>query len=256
MLTEMTESVRAGFQRDGFIVIHDFLSQADLDELRLGLDRFLREIAPTVDRGHVMYEDPQDPASLKQADCVHLEPSLNRWRMEGKLRELAEFLIGPVEPQHGEYFNKPPHNNRPTPPHQDGFYFCLDPNVAVTVWIPLDRVDRDNGTLCYVRGSHRLGVLPHRATAVLGFSQGLIPDPATLGEPVLCPAAPGDVLVHHSLTIHSAGGNTSSRQRRSLGYVFFSATAKRDEAAFARYQEALRVQRESKGIEHTPALGR
>lgn len=250
----MNESVRASFHRDGFAVIHNFLDPSELAGLQSGLDRFLRDIAPTVDRAHVMYEDSADPASLKQADCIHLEPTLDQWRIGGRVRQLAEFLIGPVVPQQGEFFDKPPHNNRPTPPHQDGFYFCLDPNIACTIWIPLDRADRDNGALSYVKGSHRLGVLPHRATAVLGFSQGLIPDPATLGESVLCEVDPGDILVHHSLTVHSASGNTSPRHRRSIGYVYYSASAKVDQAALDRYQSALKSQRESKGIEHTPSL--
>jgi phytanoyl-CoA hydroxylase len=195
-----------------------------------------------------MYEDPSDLESLKQADCLHLEPSLDEFRRSGPIRILAEGLIGPVVPQQVEYFNKPPHNNRPTPPHQDGYYFCLVPNLAITVWVPLDPVDADNGALTYVRGSHRLGVLPHRATSTLGFSQGLVPDPATLGAMVTCPAVPGDVLVHHSLTVHCAGGNKTNRHRRTIGFVFYSASARQDHEAVLRYQAALRAQREAKGI--------
>ncbi|MFN7925981.1 MAG: phytanoyl-CoA dioxygenase family protein [Bryobacteraceae bacterium] len=249
----MNPDLREQFERDGFAVIRGFFDAAEVAALEGALERFVRDVAPRVDRAHVMYEDPADPASLKQADCLHFEPVLDAYRTSGKVRQLAESLIGEVAPQHCEYFNKPPHNNKPTPPHQDGYYFCLEPNVACTLWIPLDRVDEDNGTLTYVRGSHRLGVLPHRATAVLGFSQGLIPDPANLGEAVLCPAEPGDVLVHHSLTVHSAGANRSTRNRRSIGYVYYSAAAKLDEAAHQRYQDALRSQRESKGIDHTTA---
>lgn len=252
----MDQEWKRRFDQDGFVVIRDFLDDTEFRDLEAGLDRFMRNIAPTVGGAHVMYEDPGDPASIKQADCVQLEPALDQVRTKSRVRDLAEFLIGPAEPQQGEYFNKPPQNNKPTPPHQDGFYFCLAPNVACTVWIPLDVVDQDNGALTYVRGSHRLGVLPHRVTSVLGFSQGLVPDPAALGEPVLCPAKPRDVLVHHSLTIHSAGQNRSQRQRRSIGYVYYSSAAKRDEAAHARYQAALKSQRESKGIEHTETVAR
>lgn len=239
---------RASFEQDGFAVVRGLLSAEDRWTLKEGLARFLRDIAPGIDGGHVMYEDPGDKTSLKQADCLHLEPSLDEFRHRGAVRKLAEALIGPVAPQHIEYFDKPPHNNRPTPPHQDGYYFCLVPNSACTIWAPLDAVDEDNGTLCYVRGSHRLGLLPHRATATLGFSQGLIPDPAALGEPVMCPAAPGDVLVHHSLTVHFANGNRTHRHRRSIGFVFYSANAKVDQEAVARYQAALKSQRDTKGI--------
>ncbi len=244
------------FDRDGFVVIRDFLNGEDLREMEEGMARFLRGVAPTMGRGHVMYENPGDPASLKQADCMHLERGLNEIRLRGKVRELAEFLIGPVSPQQAEFFDKPPHKNKPTPPHQDGFYFCIRPNVACTVWVPLDAAGEDNGALSYIRGSHRLGVLPHNASSVLGFSQGLAGDPDNFGERVLCPAKPGDVLVHHSLTIHMAGGNPSVRHRRTLGFVYYSAAAELDQEAYDRYQSSLKAQREARGIEHTASIPR
>ncbi len=240
---------KSQFDQNGFVVIPRFFEPDEIKELEAGLARFLRDVAPQASKAEVMYEDPANPASLKQANCLQREPSFHKlMHATGKARGLAELLIGPAAPQQCEYFGKPPGHSTPTPPHQDGFYFCLEPNLACTLWIPLDVVDADNGALSYVRGSHRLGVLPHRVTSVLGFSQGLVPDPADLGEAVLCAARPGDILVHHSLTIHYAGSNRSERHRRSIGCVFFSEAAKPDEPARERYQAALQSQHEAKGI--------
>lgn len=237
------------FDREGFLVLRNYFSAPEVAALEEGWLRFRRDIAPGLDRGHVMYEDPDDPETLKQADCVHREPGLDAFRHTGSIRELAEWLIGPVAPQHAEFFDKPPRCNKPTPPHQDGSYFCLAPNIACTVWIPLDDVDEENGALCYVPASHRLGLLNHGSSGVLGFSQGLTADPGRYGEAWLCAACPGDVLVHHSLTIHLAGANRSRhRHRRALGYVFYAASAVRDEDAWARYQESLRSQRAALGV--------
>jgi ectoine hydroxylase-related dioxygenase (phytanoyl-CoA dioxygenase family) len=49
-----------------------------------------------------------------------------------------------------QYFNKPPSVGQPTPPHQDGYYFMLDPCEAVTMWFALDEVDEENGRMRYV----------------------------------------------------------------------------------------------------------
>ncbi len=218
----MNADCRNQFERDGFIVLREFLTQAEIASIKDGWSRFVRDIVPGVDKAHVMYEDYGDPDTLKQADCLHLEPSLEAWRRQGKVRELAELLIGPVAPQQGEFFDKPPRRNKETPPHQDGYYFCLKPNSACTVWIPLDPVDEENGALTYVRGSHRNGVLNHGASSILGFSQGLTGGLPRTGEHVMCAAQPGDVLVHHSLTIHYAGENRSkSRHRRSIRICVF-----------------------------------
>jgi phytanoyl-CoA hydroxylase len=243
---------RDRFQRDGFLVLRNFLTPDEMESLREGWRRFLRDVAPGVSHAHVMYEDPDDPDSLKQADCIHLEPALDAWRHHGKIRALAETLIGPVVPQQGEFFDKPPRTGKGTPPHQDGFYFCLSPNSACTVWLPLDPVDEENGALTYVRGSHRRGVLEHAASSVLGFSQSLKGNLDRTADHVICPVQPGDVLVHHSLTIHYAGNNRSqTRRRRSIAYVFFSASAKRDEAAWERYMASLARQRQQQGLVHT-----
>ncbi len=251
----MDANCRDQFQRDGFIVLREFMTPAEIASLEAGWLRFVRDIAPRIDRAHVMYEDYDDPDTLKQTDCLHLEPTLDAWRHHGKVRELAELLIGPVVPQHGEFFDKPPRKSKETPAHQDGYYFSLKPNLACTVWIPLDSVDEENGALTYVRGSHRKGVLDHGASSILGFSQGLTGELPKAEDHVICTAQPGDVLVHHSLTIHYAGANRSeSRRRRSIAYVYFSASAQRDEEAWERYQSSLKRQREAKGIPHSEAV--
>lgn len=247
----MKQEWKDQFDSEGFVLMRGFFSPAEVEGLRGAWDEFLREVAPGAAPGDVMYDEPREQGAWpKQANCLHRAPAFDALRHGGRVRELVEALIGEVTPQQCEFFDKPPGDrNTPTPPHQDGYYFCLKPNVACTVWIPLDAVDEENGALSYVRGSHRLGVLPHRATSVLGFSQGLVPDPAELGEAVLCEVEPGDVLAHHSLTIHFAGRNRSAaRHRRSIGYVFFSAAAEIDEEAVASYRAALRAQHEAKGI--------
>ncbi len=50
----------------------------------------------------------------------------------------------------------------------------------------------------------------------------------------------GTLLMHHSKTVHWAGANQSkTRARRALGFVYFGASAKVDEAAKAAYQAKL-----------------
>ena len=45
---------------------------------------------------------------------------------------IAGLLLGqPVASQGVEWFNKPAGSGKSTPPHQDGFYFCLVPDEAV-----------------------------------------------------------------------------------------------------------------------------
>jgi phytanoyl-CoA hydroxylase len=142
-----------------------------------------------------------------------------------------------------QYFNKPPRIGQPTPAHQDGYYFMLEPNEAVTMWLALEPVDEENGCVRYVRGSHKHGLRPHGRTQVLGFSQGMT-DFGTaddLRNEVFFPCQPGDLLVHHALTIHRADGNPSEhRTRKALGFIYYARHAQEDVVKKQAYQESLK----------------
>ena len=243
------------FHQHGFAILPQFLSPADVHTLSTAFENFRTTIAPTLDKRAVMYEDYEDRSTIKQSNALDEEPSLAAWKGQGKIYDLATAYIGPVHAQHVEYFDKPVGRNHQTPAHQDGYYFCLRPNEACTVWIPLEPVDEANGALVYIKGSHRFGVREHNASNLLGFSQGLVEDPHSLGEPVVCKVVPGDVLVHHSLTVHYAGPNRTERRRPVIAFTYFAAHAERDEEAMARYQAALLRQHAAKGLVASPESG-
>lgn len=240
-----TKTLKTAFNTDGFVQINDFLSQDELKTLKDKLDEFTTHITPTMRPEHVLYENQADPKSLKQ--MFHLadyDPFFDEMVNSSKFRQLAEALLADeiTSPQ-VEYFNKPAGIGKPTPPHQDSFYFMLTPPVALTFWLPLEDVDEENGCLHYIRGSHKKGMRPHGRTNILGFSQGMT-DFGTKDDKALDVAMPvkaGEVLIHHGMTIHYANGNDSpTRSRRVLGLVYFAASAKEDRAAKEAYLKILR----------------
>ena len=151
-------------------------------------------------------------------------------------------LGGEVTCQNMQYFNKPPRIGKPTPAHQDGYYFKLEPCEALTMWMALEPVDEENGCVRYIPQSHKRGMRQHGSTGTLGFSQGITDFPTVedAKNEIGFPAQPGDLLAHHALTIHRADGNFSqSRTRRALGFIYYSADARQDIAAWQKYQTEL-----------------
>jgi len=240
-------ALRADFRRDGFIHVERFFDPGEAQELEANLTRFIREIVPRLPKAEAMYEDYGNPDSLKYIGHLGVWPYFADFLANSKVRELAETLLNEkVVPEGISFFNKPPRQGTPTPPHQDGFYFCIVPNEALTVWIPLDDVDEENGAIHYWKRSHRGGVLPHNASQVLGFSQGLAANAqASWGEETVCRVKRGDCLIHHSLMVHSAGPNSSHRTRRAIGVVYYGESAKIDPQAERRYQESVLMQQKS-----------
>lgn len=230
------------FERDGYIAIRGFLNETDMDELYDNLARFRRDVLPTLPIEHVFYENKDKKDSLKQIQQLQTHDDYFGQLFHGRFKQLAEVLMGSADGKNMQYFNKPPLIGKPTPPHQDGYYFMLSPCEALTMWLALDDVDEENGCVRYVQGSNHRGMRDHQRTQVLGFSQGIVDygTPQDLEHEVAFPAKPGDLLVHHALTIHRADGNRSTkRNRQALGFIYYSQDAKVDENAHIAYQKKL-----------------
>ena len=238
------KELRAQFEVDGYVVLRKFFAEDEMQKLLANLDRFVREVVPFLSRETVFYEDRNVASTLKQVQQLgQHDPWFDGLLLDGRLRSLAETLLSAtVVPMNLQYFNKPPQIGLLTPPHQDGYYFKLEPSDAVTMWLALDEVDEENGCVRYVKGSHKRGMRDHARTQTLGFSQGIVDYPSEPDKKfeVAETAQPGDLLVHHALTIHRADGNHShSRNRRALGFVYYSKNAREDTGARAAYQQKL-----------------
>lgn len=238
------------FLRDGYLHLPGFLDRASIDRLAADFDRYIAEIVPSLPPADAFYETDGARRELKQLQRIgEHDARLGALSERAEIIALAELLLdGPVRSMGVEWFNKPPGLNRPTPPHQDGYYFCLKPDAAITVWIALDDVDEENGCLRYVTGSHRQPIREHGRSSVLGFSQTILDfGPDDLAREYVGRLKRGDALVHHSGTIHWAEANGSSRHRRSAAVVFQAAAAVRDEVAWQRYLTSSKSQQKELG---------
>lgn len=242
---------KPAYDRDGFVVVRGFLPPRELAELNAQLDRYIRDAVPTLPETAAFYLDRTRPETLKQLQHMTGDPYFAGYANHPRWSELARSLVGEVVESMGpEWFDKPPGFESPTPPHQDNYYFNLAPPNVVTIWLALDPVDDANGCLRYVAGSHRRGVRPHGRSAILGFSQGIVDygENDRAGEEAIH-LQPGDAVAHHGNTIHRADPNrTMDRHRRAFAMVFRGASCRRDEAAFARYQAAVKAQHAELGL--------
>lgn len=245
------ETEKQRYDQHGFVIVRQMLDDASLSELRGNLDRYIRDIVPSLPDSAAFYEDRSRPETLKQMQHMGCDPWFLEYVKHPAWTALAEALIGePASCEQPEWFNKPPGTNHVTPPHQDNYYFCLAPANVLTIWLALDAVDAENGCLRYVDGSHRLGFRTHARSRILGFSQGITDYAADdFTREVAILLQPGDAVVHHGMTIHRADANLSAtRNRRSFAMVFRGESCQRDEAAYSRYTAAAREQHEAMGL--------
>ncbi len=240
------EKLKEDFDREGYVFIPGFLEGNDIARIRDRFEKFIETKVSEMPANFVFYEDKNDPATLKQLqDIQHYDNFFANILTGSEFEKIAEILLGEAAiGKNIEYFNKPPKIGKPTPAHQDGYYFMLKPNNAVTMWLALEDADEENGCVYYIKGSHKTGMRPHGRTSTLGFSQGITDyGDADHELEIPFPAKPGDLLVHHSLTIHRAGGNASERSRKALGLIYFGESAKEDLGAKNAYMKKLQEER-------------
>ena len=245
-----TRQRKEASDQDGYRVVRGLLSPEEVEALNDYLDRYIAEDLPRLPSDAAFYEVKGQPETLMRLQKLHeYDGPCKELLVSERFVRLAEELLGDgAVPVDALLFNKPARVGKLTPPHQDGFYFMLEPNEALTLWLALDPVDEVNGCLRYVRGSHRRGMRPHQRSNVLGFSQGITDfGGADHGAEVAICAEPGDAVVHHSMTIHRADPNPSERTRRALGFVYYARRARQDVERLKAYQKNLMEQWSAEG---------
>ncbi|HTV95151.1 MAG TPA: phytanoyl-CoA dioxygenase family protein [Steroidobacteraceae bacterium] len=105
--------------------------------------------------------------------------------------------------------------NGPTSFHQDFINFSVDRSGGMTFWVALEDYGPEFGTMSFVSGSHRLGVLGNYRTYQKGEDLlDIYPnlrEHLEISEPMSYAA--GDVTVHSHMTVHGAGANLTNRPR-------------------------------------------
>ncbi len=137
-----------------------------------------------------------------------------------------------------QLFVKEPGSVERTPWHQDLPYWPVRGQQVISVWVPFDEVGPENGAVAYVCGSHLWGKVfrpqafdPMNAGAFAASPYPPMPDidgAPDQYELISWSLAPGDVLIHHPLTIHGAPGNQTASRRRALAVRYTGDDARYD----------------------------
>jgi ectoine hydroxylase-related dioxygenase (phytanoyl-CoA dioxygenase family) len=138
----------------------------------------------------------------------------------------ARFLgVDGVRLYHDQGLFKEP-GGGPTPWHQDGYYWPLDSDRMITMWMPLVDVPPEVGTMTFASGSHLLADL--RSTRISDESQAFFADTlCDLGLDLEThgPLAAGDATFHAGWVVHSAPGNPTDRMRPVMTVIYVDAAA-------------------------------
>jgi phytanoyl-CoA hydroxylase len=189
----------AEMKEQGYTVLPSLLDRAFAGELREEVLEIIRETQPP---------HPQ----LQQSSQYLIGSRLDRLVGSEELRRLASELC------EGECLRFLPFTAVKAPGgggfqyHQDNQYRLFD-GLGVNLWLALEDIDEQNGCLCLVPGSHKLGPLDWVPTGDPNKSRTITWEPDN-AVPIRMRA--GDCLAFDRLTIHCSLANRTEQPR--VGY--------------------------------------
>ena len=106
-----------------------------------------------------------------------------------------------------QIFNKEPGMLEQSPWHNDLSFYPIQGTQVCSIWLALDPVTKESSGLEYISGSHKWRRPFDMEVADVEAGRQKL-------EILNWDLQPGDCLVHHGLTVHGAGGNTTLDMRR------------------------------------------
>jgi ectoine hydroxylase-related dioxygenase (phytanoyl-CoA dioxygenase family) len=212
----------AQYRRDGHILLREVASPAEAaasePSISAAVERTMTEMRPLAER------DTYGKAFLQVMNLWVRDETVRRYVMARRFAKIAADLMGVkgVRIYHDQALYKELGGGH-TPWHQDEYYWPLDTDNTLTMWMPLVDIVAAMGTLIFASRSGERGYLSkipisdeserhfQRYVEEQGFPL------ATNGD-----MAAGDASFHSGWVLHSAPGNSTEIMRKVMTIIYFA----------------------------------
>jgi phytanoyl-CoA hydroxylase len=257
----------AAYDRDGFLVLENFVDQSACDSLRARAEELVREFDPagvvsifstheqtrtsddyfldSGDKLHFFFEENAflSDGSLRQSKersinkighALHdLDPVFDNFSRTPEIKQLVSDL-GITEPLllQSMYIFKQPRIGGEVTCHQDGTFLFTEPLRLVGLWFALEDATVENGCLWVIPGGQKLGLKSRFLRAEGGGTRFEVFDETPWPEERLqsLEVKKGTLIVLHGLLPHLSRENRSSKSRHAYTLHVIDAAARYPES--------------------------
>ena len=222
----ITEAQKAAYEQEGHILLKGILSAEEAAIYRMVIrdaaQRYNQEKRDIADR------DTYGKAFLQIMNLWEVDESVRKFTLASRFGKIAADLLSVerVRLYHDQALFKEPGGGH-TPWHQDQYYWPIDTDKTITMWMPLVDITEEMGMLTFASGSQELGFLGN--LAISDDSETVLGDlvqekgyPLSRAKTMQA----GDATFHAGWTLHSAPGNLSPFMREVMTIIFFADGAK------------------------------
>jgi phytanoyl-CoA hydroxylase len=246
----LTPDQLAAWERDGFLVVPDFVDHAACDELKAHAEALIAGFDPdevtsifstsdqartsdewflsSGDQVRFFVEEEDHRVVNKIGHAMHdLDPVFSRFSRNPDLAAVAHD-VGLHEPLllQSMYILKAPHVGGEVALHTDHTFLWTEPQTATGFWFALEDATLENGCLWALPGGHRLPARKRFRRDGAGTAFDVLdPEPYPTEGEVPLPATKGALVVLHGLLPHRSDANRSARSRAAYTLHCIDASA-------------------------------
>ncbi|MCL5994663.1 MAG: phytanoyl-CoA dioxygenase family protein [Chloroflexi bacterium] len=219
MKYKVTQEQKDFYQKNGFVVIEDFLDAKELETWRTVTEDAVRQ--RLIERnGLTNQDDPDRYYSQVFVQCVRLADThegMAKLMLDERLGEAAASLAGidGIRIWHDQALFKQPYGN-PTGWHLDNPYWSFFSRDAISIWVALDRATLANGCLWYMPGTHKIARFDNAGIGENIASLFKVYPEWKNNKAVPAPCPAGSAVFHNGLIAHGAGANMTPSPRRAM----------------------------------------
>ena len=224
---QLTKEQIDSYQKNGFIVIEDFLSPEELEDWRKNVMEAVRERAGQKMPGKDMKTGEDDGINEdteyfgkvfdQLINLWQTHEGVKRLMTDPRLGEMAARLAGVdgIRIWHDQALFKRPWAN-PTAWHLDTPFWSFSDRKALSIWVALDDATLENGCLYFIPNSYSGTRFDNSGIGKnMDGIFSVYPQFINVNS-VAAPMKAGSCSFHNGLTIHGAGANMTSGHRRAM----------------------------------------
>ena len=251
----LSEEQKTQLERDGYLVVEDFVSAADVGALRTRVGELLEGMDPKTIPVSVFSTDEQcrtsDDYFLSSGDNVSFFYEEGAWNADGTLKQARSECINKIGHALHEqddvfrrfsfsdkikqlvasvgwlkkplmvqsmYIFKQPRLGGKVGAHVDSAFLYTTPDSTMGLWFALEDATLENGCLWAIPGSHKEPVTRRFRRAAGGGTEFVPPEPVEWSQDdfVPCPVKAGSLVLLHGAVVHMSKENRSDKSRHAF----------------------------------------
>jgi ectoine hydroxylase-related dioxygenase (phytanoyl-CoA dioxygenase family) len=212
----------AAFAENGHAMLLGLASAVEVAAYRAALEAAAAN--GTFERRPIAERDTYSAAFLQSFNLWRVDDVVRQFVFAPRFAKAAADLLGVegVRIYHDQALFKEPGGGH-TPWHQDQFYWPLDTEKTVTMWMPLADLDPRVGSMTFATASHVSGKL--RGHAISDESEAefaQLVESEGLREHTYGALRAGDATFHAGWTLHRTGPNPTEYMRPVMTIIYFA----------------------------------